>query len=447
MSIREGGKFSYRFARRRNWVLITFLWLGVITPTIVQAAGFRVFGQSASGAGQGNAFTAQSDDPSAVAYNPAGMTQLDGIQLIIGAALVTGSTEFTQRATGETSRGDFGRKIANPPPVHIYMTAHLRGVAQDRFTLGIGLFSPYGLKYEWPKDGLLNTSITRIALPLSDIRPVIAYKLTEQLSFAAGADVYTFLGHRKAKTEFNSSGGPGLPPAGTPIEINGEDTSTALNLSLYYTPCLSDRRPRCSIGVQYRGETDLDLEGEFLVAGSSVADARTTVVIPQSLTVGVAVWPVRNEHREWKIEVDVDKTDWSSFQDTDVRLSSGSVISVSRNWEDVYTFMVGTEYKWLHPEALPQWDVAARAGYMYAPTPVPERTFDPGIADADSHIFSVGLGFLRKATVGIDLGYQVVFRKDRRVDESAPPLTSPAIVNGTYETVHHFGLLSVRVNF
>ena len=49
-------------------------------PSTLYASGLRIFDQSASATGQASAFTAQADDASAVYYNPAGMTQLRGIQ-------------------------------------------------------------------------------------------------------------------------------------------------------------------------------------------------------------------------------------------------------------------------------------------------------------------------------------------------------------------------------
>jgi hypothetical protein len=45
-------------------------------PSALFASGFRILDQSASAVGQSGAFTAQADDPSALHYNPAGMTQL-----------------------------------------------------------------------------------------------------------------------------------------------------------------------------------------------------------------------------------------------------------------------------------------------------------------------------------------------------------------------------------
>ena len=85
----------------------------------------RIQGQGASASAMSNAFSAQADDPSALHYNPAGMTQLHGIQFMIGALASGGSTNFTS-PTGVTARGDRNGSVAWPPPGHAYITANLK---------------------------------------------------------------------------------------------------------------------------------------------------------------------------------------------------------------------------------------------------------------------------------------------------------------------------------
>ena len=46
----------------------------------VSAQALRFQPQGATAAGQGNAFVAQADDASAIHYNPAGLSQVNGVQ-------------------------------------------------------------------------------------------------------------------------------------------------------------------------------------------------------------------------------------------------------------------------------------------------------------------------------------------------------------------------------
>ena len=455
-------------------ILVGTVFLVGMTPIIALAGGFRIYDQSASGTGQAGAFAAQVDDPSAIYFNPAGMTQLQGVQTSFGTLLVGGHTSYTN-PTGSTARGDFGGSVAVPPPTNLYFTANLKDVglkALGDFNAGLGVLSPFGVLYRWPDDGPFATAVTRQSLPLIDIKPTLAYRLNDQLSFGVGADIYTFAsfwGDGQSVTKFISSGGPGLPPPGTRMEVNGGDTAAGFNVSLLYTPFRNaDGKPLANVAFVYRSQATLHLTGNLLANGGTVADASTTLVLPQIFTGGMAVWPIRDRHREWKLELDVDMTGWKSVRNTDVHLSNGATIPFPQNWRNTYTTMIGTEYKWLQPAPLPAWEVALRGGYWHSQTPIPDTSFLPTIPDADQHAMSVGLGFLckengrflgliecgsaeggvlRPKAIGLDLAYQAIFYETRTVTGNVNPVAVPGVVNGTYQTTLHVGSINLRVNF
>ena len=194
------------------------LLAGLIPVSSAYAGGFRVYDQSVTGTAQGNAFTAQADDPSAIYYNPAGMTQLHGLQQSIGITFVGGHFDY-RSPTGQTSRGDYGNSVAYPPPLNGYITANLRDLgfnALGDLTVGVGAIGAFGNMTQWPNNGPLSTAITSAALQMVDVKPTLAYKLNDQLSVGLGMDIYTFFnfwGEGQAENKFNSAGTPGLPPA------------------------------------------------------------------------------------------------------------------------------------------------------------------------------------------------------------------------------------------
>jgi long-chain fatty acid transport protein len=455
-------------------LMVTFLLLtSLARPSTIHATGFKIVDQSASGTGQASAFTAQADDASAVFYNPAGMTQLRGVQLSLGTLLIGGSTSYTS-PTGATATGDFGNSVAYPPPTNFYITANLKDLgitALGDLSAGVAVVAPFGINYSWPNNGPFNTALTSQSLELFDIKPTLAYKLNDQFSVGLGMDIYTFFnfwGEGQGETKLNSSGAPGLPPAGTPLEINGRDTALGFNASFMYTPFRNaDGKPLANVGFVYRSQATLHLDGQFLVNGGVAADAHTTLVLPQVFTGGVALWPVRDKEREWKLELDVDYTGWNSIRNTDVHLSNGTTIPIPRNWNNAITIMIGTEYKWLQLERLPHWEVALRGGYWFSQTPSPDSTFSPGVPDADNNAISVGLGLLCKDKghffglipcsggsgifglkgIGLDLAYQAILYEPRTVTGSMPPLTLPGTVDGRYQTTYHVGAINLRVNF
>ena len=460
--------------RLAGTILLVSLALALLCgPSTLYASAFRILDQSASAAAQSDAFTAQADDASAIYYNPAGMTQLRGIQLSIGSSFIGGSTHYTSPA-GQTARGDFNGSVAWPPPSNFYLTANLKDLgvsALGDLAVGLGVNSPFGTVYRYPQDGPFATGATYIALPLLDIKPTLAYKLNDQLSLGLGLDIYTFasfLGEGQTELQFRSSGAPGLPLPGTPLELNGKDTALGFNASLMYTPFRNeDGKPLVNVGLVYRSQVTLHLDGEFLAAGGLVTNSSSTLVLPQIYTGGIALWPVRNKEREWKLELDVDYTGWKSLRNLDIHLSNGSTIQYPLNWRSAYTIMIGTEYKWLKPEVLPDWEVAVRGGYWHGQTPVPDAGFNPTVPDADNHAISFGLGFLCKDKgrllglfecgsgtswyspkgIGLDLSYKALIYEDRTVSGSFHPLAAPGVFDGRYQTTFHIGGINLRVNF
>ena len=441
-------------------LLFTILILSVssiLFSSSLFAEGFRVIDHGAAATGQGAAFSAQADDPSALHYNPAGMTQLQGIQFSAGTLLIGGSIEF-KSAQGPTVDGDLGGSIANPPPSTLFLTAHLPALGLKNlpnWTVGIGVTSPFALQVEYPDDSLIAPIGTKAALPLIDIKPTLAYKLNKYISIGGGLDIYTFasfLGEGQA--ELHQSPAPGFN-----LEANGTDTALGFNASVLWTPLRNAaEKPLLNLGFVYRNGANLDLNGEFLANGAKVANASTTIELPDVYTWAIAGWPIRNAQHEWKIEVDVEYADWTDFKDLDLKLSNGAVIPAPRNYGDAWIFMVGTEFKLLSPPALPKWDVSFRTGYLRSETPVPSRDFDPSNPDADFNAFSAGVGFMCHApakflgvlpcdslgakAMGLDLAYQILLYQTRGISNNRQPL-----LNGEWDTTLHVGALSFRVNF
>jgi long-chain fatty acid transport protein len=223
-----------------------------------------------------------------------------------------------------------------------------------------------------------------------------------------------------------------------------------------------------NVGLVYRSQATLHLDGQFLANGVRVSDASTTLVLPQIFTGGIAVWPVRDAAHEWKLELDVDYTGWRSVRNLDVHLSTGATILNPQNWRSTYTIMIGTEYKWLQPTVLPEWEVAVRGGYWHSQTPIPDRSFSPTVPDSDMQAISGGLGLLCKgngqflglipcsmsdgpsfwpSAIGVDLAYQVNLYEPRNVSGNVNPVSIPGVVNGRYQTTYHVGSINLRVNF
>lgn len=267
--MREAGPAHVRMA------LIASLTFGLLAsiegPALAQVP--RIQGQGTAASGMGNAFSAQADDPSALHYNAAGMTQLHGVEFMAGGLLSGGTTTFTS-PTGVTATGDRDGSLAWPPPSHVYLTANLKDLgvrALGDLVAGVGLTVPFGSLTRWPNDGPFRTATTFNSLPLLDIKPTLAYKFTDDLSIGLGADIYTFSGlfgegHIERKSVWPGGGGI---PAGAQVELFGADTAAGFNASLLYTALRNpDGKPLANIGIVYRSQATLHLNGALLANGA-----------------------------------------------------------------------------------------------------------------------------------------------------------------------------------
>jgi len=438
------------------------LFLCLTSVSLVFGEAFRNLHQGTAATGQGDAFAAQADDPSALFYNPAGMTQLEGVQLYTGMLFIGGGYDYTS-PTGQEFNGTLDSTIALPPPSYFYLTANLKQLDEDLkdVTVGIGLNSPFGLLIRWPNNVPFSEVDVFGTLPLIDIKPTAAVKVNEYLSIGAGLDIYTFASFLgEGQLEAQAFGTGTTFPAGATVEVNGTDTALGFNIGTLLTLWRVDEQPRINFAFVYRSQTTLDLTGDFLVNGTKTANALLELKLPQIFTFGLAGWPLRDKTQEWKLEFDLDYVDWSSFARLDIRNSdTGAIISPQpRNWKGAFVFHFGTEYKWLHLRKMPDWEIAVRGGYIRSETPVPTFTFEPLVVDADFNGFSLGLGFMCTGQakflglfqcensltkgVGLDFTYVNQLYESRTITGNRQP-----VVNGTYETTLHAGGFGLRVNF
>lgn len=429
-------------------------------PGLASADGFRLPYQSAVAAGQAMAYAAQADDPSALYYNPAGMTQLRGVQGSLGVSFVGGNIHYTS-PDGFKSSGDLSKDFASPPPTNLYLTAHLQDLGVSSLgplTIGLGLTTPYGLISRYPDSTPYSPVATRAKLPMLDIKPTLAYRFSDWLSIGLGADIYTF-------ASFLGAGGLELQtqvPGLGKTQLSADGAMAGFNASVLLTPWANvDGKPRLNLGFVYRSGGNFPLEGDYKINRATVAKVRTALELPDVYTAAIAWWPVRDQKHEWKLEYDMDFVNWNNFHSLDLRFSNGTSASTPENWKSAQSIDVGTEFKWLNPDFLPGWNVALRAGYNRTDTPIPNQTYTPAIPENRWNMLAVGLGadcrqggrFLgvlacgegggsRPSSIGVDLAFQTYFFEPRKVTNNIH-----AGVNGTYDTTLYLGSLNIRVAY
>ena len=412
----------------RGWKMVSVLLILLFTASTSFAAGFRLPEAGAKAMGMGFAFTAQADDPSAIYFNPAGLTQLQGQNVMLGASYVrengaefTGTTPLTGGATTSETQKSLDFYIPNA-----YYT---NTTADGYLSFGVGIFSPFGLGQEYndKNTSIFRNQITKIDLQTIVVNPTIAFKINEFLSVGAGIDWMW----GRAKLEKT----PVAPGAGNLYnsELKGDGDAWGYNFGLLLKPTENFR-----IGANYRSpftlrikDADVNISNTNPAYGSGLLGptpsntrGSATVAMPATFALGAAYTVGK-----LTMEADADWTFWHSFGSLPITIQNQTPTLFStdnpKRWEDVVALRLGAEYRVTDPLAL-------RAGFVYDPSPVPADTMGPELPDSNRLNYMVGAGY-KIGSWTIDVAGMYIDKKDRTVNNQAVTATGGTGFNGTWK--------------
>lgn len=163
------------------------------------ASGYHFGTQSVSAQATANSSAAEAADPSTVFYNPAGLTKLPGTQATINLNLVAPSIEshdqkgyYPTNANGSPAIDGKGEPIKGAdrndidPGLTFAPHAYASHQLNDRVSLGLGMYVPFGSGTEYERNSVLRYNLNELGLQTIAIQPTVAFKLNEQHSFAVG---------------------------------------------------------------------------------------------------------------------------------------------------------------------------------------------------------------------------------------------------------------------
>ena len=410
----------------RGWKTLPVLLVLLFAASTSFAAGFRLPEAGVKAMGMGFAFTAQADDPSAIYFNPAGLTQLKGQNIMVGVTYVrengnefTGITPLTGGATVSETQKSLNFFIPNA-----YYT---RTTNSGNVAYGVGIFSPFGLGQEY-KDkhtSIFRNQITKIDLQTIVVNPTIAFKVNEVLSVGGGIDYM----YGRAKLEQTPVSLVGNLYDG---ELKGNGDAWGYNFGLLLKPTENLR-----IGANYRSPFTLEIKDADVnfsnvnaaygsgLLGTTPSNTKgsATVAMPATFALGAAY-----TMGKLTVEADADWTFWHSFSSLPITLENqvptAPSTNAQKNWKDVCAVRLGVEYRVTDPLAL-------RAGFYYDPTPVPGSTLGPELPDANRLNYTVGAGY-KVGPWTIDGAFMYIDKKDRTVSNFRFEGSNPVGQNGTW---------------
>ncbi len=378
---------------------------------------------------RGNAFSATADNPSAVFYNAAGLTQVEGTQVQGNVFAISLAYEYDSALGSEDMDDDF-------QPVPSAFISH--NFKDSPFAVGFGMYAPFALGSDWgsdaaftapfPSSPLAPGALQQAGLASVPYKADLAYikyhftaawEITDTLSVAAGLS----LDDTEVDLKANA------------IEYEGDDTVYGYSFSLLWQP-----NEKHSFGLNYQGKTEVEYEGtadtfttiiqnQLPVFVPVSLDAEADLIFPESIIFGYSYRP----NDQWNIEFNLDWTNWDRVNELTLDGVPGATYEL--NWESAFIWELGvTRYfdNGLH----------LSGGYTFVENAVPDADFLPIVPDSDRHFFAIGLGGSWEQLTW-QITYQQAFASDRSVSGQE---TYPTI-DGDYDLDSQAVALSLNWRF
>lgn len=437
LSFREAFKISRYLAKSQTiWKIPAFaaglagLLLSSAALSPSWGAGFALLQQGTAAMGQGNAFVAEADDPSAIFYNPAGINQLRRPEIYVGTTFNYPDREF-QGPNGVLA--ETNHRLYRTPSIYFVYPFH------ERVAAGFGLFAPFGLSTAWHPEWAGRYLTTFSSLKTYNLNPVIAVKVLNNLSVAMGPNFLWSSVELKRKVPFFIDHFQ-LPDG--EARLQGDGKGFGFNLGVLYEPLTGVKLGvsyRSAISLNFRGDMDFRLPAALPPLPKIPGTAKLT--FPPSVTGGISI----SRFPPFTFNFDVTWMGWSSFDRLDIKLQQAvplngvltNTISQTKNWQDAWAFRFGANCR-------VKDNMKIRAGYIYDLTPVPDESFDPQLPDANRHIFTVG-GDLKIRSLTLGIAYNYILSESRRKNNqimlNGVALPPQFQANGRYKSnVHSLGL-------
>jgi long-chain fatty acid transport protein len=432
------------------------------------AAGFGLREQSASG--MGNAYAggaASAEDASTVFYNPAGMTNIQGNQLVIAGQMIDFRTKFgnggshVSSAIGGTALtgGDGG----NAGETFFFPNFYAVTGFGDRFKAGLGINVPYGFatNYQNGWQGRYGAYVSALQSVL--INPAVAYKVWDGVSLGAGFQAQFLSAKLNSATDqwatclnIRTLGGDPAPattcatlvfsPQGSDgfSQLTGNAWAYGYNLGATY-----QATDKLRLGASYRSELRYKVTGSDSFQNTAAwnsspfptatglfkfTDAHVGIILPQSASLS----GVFQATDRLALMGDVSWTGWKSFNELRIYFDNPKQPTYIQpeNWKDTYSFSGGANYKATE-------HILARAGLGYEQTPV--RNMTARLPDAGRWRLAVGGRYTFDKHSAVDIGYSRLFLNRVPVNYTDPAYSS--VLLGSYTSSADLASLQYTFSF
>jgi long-chain fatty acid transport protein len=443
---------------KRNGVALCIATLATaVTPTGARAQGFGLNEIGSCAVGRGFAVTGSPcRDASAIYWNPAATTQLEGVSILAGAAAIAVKGSFRADVTGREDETDVPTEV----PPHAFVNWKFR----PNLALGLGVYVPYGLTSQWREDFAGRFAAQKASLATIYVQPNVAFDVVPgRLSIGGGPVIgHSTVELRQSLDVLTSSAqlaalsAAGVVP-GTEFgraRLEGSAMAYGAHVGVFARPV-----PTLTFGVRYLTALDFKYDdadatftqtitnfriptptaanpGAFALLDTVVAKqfqagqplgtqkVSTRIKHPAQIQVGVGFSGIPNT----TLSLDGAYVQWSSFKELTVDFASATDRTLYEDYENIWSIRTGIEHRF-------GMGIAGRAGFSFAQTPAPDVTVTPLLPDMDRYNFNLGVGIPLGARFALDAGYLRVETEGRRgriVERTSRAQTATQLNSGAF---------------
>lgn len=387
------------------------------------ASGFALLEQS--GSGLGNAFAggaASAEDASTIFFNPAGMSRLEGRQVVLAASEIRPSAKFSGavnsvsfQAAGTGTGGDAG-SWGFVPSGYVAMEVN------SQTHIGLGINSPFGLQTQYDANWMGSYQAIKSQIQTVNLNPAVSYQVSDVLSLGAGLNYQQISGELSNAANYSASafslgGAPLLAAVGTNKNgvstLTGSDSAWGYNLGGLYNVS-----PQTRIGVAYRSKIRYTLGGTASLTNVPAALLSIGVLQIQPVTVAMTMPDTlsfsgfHQLNDTWDVMADATWTDWRVVQQLNALATNGTSLSNTLyNWNNTWRVSLGSNY---HYNA--KW--TARMGLAYDQSPTSDAFRNARIPDGNRTWLSVGGQYKSSRQDALNFGYAHLFVNSSSISQN-----------------------------
>lgn len=349
------------------------------------AGGYQVRLQGNKNTGMGLTGVGLNLGSSSVFFNPGALAMMQQkADFSLGASMILSNVAFEKSGT------DYRAETESKPGTPFY--AYGAGKINDRWTVGLGIYTPFGSSTTWPDDWAGKLLIQNISLQAIFFQPTVAFKVTDKIGIGAGFVYAT--GNVSIERGLNYS------PT-SKVALEGSAGNIGFNAGVYV-----QATEKLTIGVDYRSSIMMEVAGGTATFTLPEALYNTLpkenefdaeLPLPANLDFGISY----KATEKLMLALELNWVMWSAYDSLKFTFKEkGELLNSSnpRKYKDNFIPRIGASYQ-------VNDKLCVRVGGYYDPTPTDEEYFTPETVSLNTVAFTFGLSYMPIENLSIDLAY------------------------------------------